>query len=70
MAAILLLSEIMLSPCSRYAKEGLLYIALSASSSYQPSSCSKYIKLNVRLSYNMRVIPNTKCTCPITLNSL
>jgi len=29
-AAILSLSEIMLSPCSRYAKEGLVYITLAS----------------------------------------
>ena len=55
---------------SCYVKEGLVYIAILAPSSYQPSSYSKYIKLNVRLSYDVRVISNAECARPITLKSL
>ena len=69
-AAILLLSEITPSPCSRCAKEGLLYITLLAPSGCQPSSYSKCMKLKMRLFYNMRVISNAKYTRPMTLNSL
>ena len=58
------------SPCSCYAKEGLLYITLLAPSGYQPSFYSKYTKLNMRLSYNVHVISDAKYARSITLNSL
>jgi len=69
-AAILSFSEIMLSPCSWYAKEGLVCIALASPLSWQPSSCLECTKANIQLSYNVRSISNAKCTRSITLNSL
>jgi len=60
----------MLSPCSRYAKEGLVYIALASPLSQQLSSYLECTKANIRLSYNVRSISNAKYTRPITLNSL
>ena len=58
-AVILSLSEIM-PTYSHYAETGLVYIIIIASSSRQPSSCTNYIKLNIRSSYNIRLVFNTK----------
>jgi hypothetical protein len=55
---------------SRYAKEGLVYIALVSPLSWQPSLYSKYTKVNIQLSCNVRSTSNTKYTFFITLNSL
>ena len=49
---IVSLSEIMPS-CSYYAKKKLLYIAIAALSSRQPSFYSKYTKSNIRSSCNV-----------------
>ena len=70
MAIILSLGEVMSPLYSRYAKEGLVYIAIAAPLGRQPSSYSKCIKLNIRSSCDIRVISNAKYTRPITLNSL
>jgi len=59
----------MLSPCSRYAKEGLVYIALASPLSWQPSSYSECTKANIYSSCDIRSISNAKYTRPITLNS-
>jgi hypothetical protein len=59
-AVILSLNEIM-PACSCCTKKGLVYITITALSSYQPSSYSKCIKLNIYLSYNVCSISNTKC---------
>jgi len=69
-AAILLLGKIMLSPCSYYAKKGLVCIALVSPLSRQPSSYLECTKANIYLSYNVRFISNAKYTRLITLNSL
>ena len=66
---ILSLGKIMPSPCSYCLKEGLVYIAISAPSSRQPSSCLECTKLNMRLSCDVRVASNAKYTCPIILYS-
>ena len=39
--------------CSCYMEKKLVYIAIMAPSSCQPSSYNKCIKLNMRLSYNI-----------------
>ena len=58
-AIILSLSEIMSS--YSYCKEKkLVYVTIIALSSYQPSFCVKYTKLNMRLFYNIRLVFNTK----------
>jgi len=69
-AVVLSLGKIILSPCSRYAKEGLVYIILASPLSRQPSSYLECTKVNIYLSYNIRSISNAKYTYPITLNSL
>jgi len=69
MALILLLGEIIPSPCSYCVKEGLVYITLASPLSWQPSSYLECTKANIYLSYDVRSISNAKYTRPITLNS-
>ena len=58
-AVILLLGEIM--PTYSYCVlKGLVYIAIITSLSRQPSSYTKYIKLNMYSSYDVRLVFNTK----------
>ena len=56
---ILLLGEIIPS-CSRYKEKKLVYIIIITLFSCQPSSYIKYTKLNIHLSYNIRLVSNTK----------
>ena len=57
---ILLLGKIM--PTYSYCTEkGLVYIIIIASLSRQPSSYTKYTKLNMRSSCNIRLMFNAKC---------
>ena len=59
-AIILLLNEIMLT-YSYYVLKGLVYIAIMAPSGRQPSFYTKYTKLNMRSSCNIRLVFITKC---------
>ena len=59
-AVIFLLSKIMPTYLCCVLK-GLVYIAIIAPLSYQPSSYTKYTKLNTYSSYNVRLVSNTKC---------
>ena len=59
-AIILLLSKIM-PTYSRCVLKGLVYIAIIAPLGRQPSSYTKYIKLNMRSSCDIRSVSNTKC---------
>jgi len=52
------------------ADKKLVYIIIAAPSGYQLSSYTKCTKLNMRSSYNIRLVSNTKYTHSITLNSL
>ena len=68
-ASIILFSGLMPS-CSYYTEKGLVYIIIANSSAYQPSFCSKCIKLNMCLSYDVYLVSNTKYafyTCLISL---
>ena len=65
-STILSLSKIILA-YSRYSKKKLVYIAIVSPSGRQPSSYTKYIKANMRSSYNVRSISNTKYTRPLRL---
>ena len=47
--ALILLLSIIMPMCSCYTKKKLVCIIIAAPSSYQPSSYSKYIKLNIYL---------------------
>ena len=58
-AVILLLGEIM-PTCFYYIEKGLIYIAIIAPLGRQPSFYTKCIKLNMRSSYNIRLVSNAK----------
>ena len=60
-AVILFLSKV-IPPYNRYSEKELVYIAIASPSSRQPSSYTEYIKANIRSSYNIRSISNTKYT--------
>ena len=60
-STILSLSEVILA-CSRCAKKGLVYVAIASPSGRQPSSYAKCIKANMRSSYNVRSVLDTKYT--------
>ena len=47
--------------CSYCVLKGLVYIIIIAFLSRQPSFYTKYTKLNMRLSCNIRLVFNTKC---------
>jgi len=66
---VLLLGKVILSPYSRYIKEGLVYITLASPLSWQPSFYLECTKVNIYLFYNVRSISNAKYIRPITLNS-
>ena len=57
---ILFLGEIM-PLCFYYMEKKLFYIAILVSFSRQPSFYTKCIKLNMRLSCNIRSVFNAKC---------
>ena len=59
-AVILLLSEIMPS-YSYYKEKKLVYIIIIAPFSRQPSFYIKCTKLNIYLSYNIKLVSNAKC---------
>ena len=58
--SISLNGEIM-SPCSCCAKKGLVYIAIIAPFSYQPSSYFKCTKANTCFLYDVRSVFTNKC---------
>ena len=49
-----------ISPCSCYIKKGLVYIAIMEPFSRQLFFYIKYIKLNMHLSYDIRLVFNAK----------
>ena len=61
---IFLLSKIM-PTYSYYVLKGLVYIAIIAPLGRQPFFYTKYTKLNMRLSCDVRLIFNAKYTCLI-----
>ena len=61
-AVILSLSEIM-PTYSRYVLKGLVCVAIIAPLGYQPFSYAEYTKLNIYLSYDVRLVSNIKCMC-------
>ena len=56
---ILSLGEVILF-YSYYIKKGLVYIAIVALSSHQPSSYFKCTSINMQLSYNIHLVSNIK----------
>ena len=65
-AVILLFSEIM-PTYSCYILKGLVYIIIIALLGCQPSSYTKYTKLNICLFCNIRLVFNIKCMYLIRL---
>jgi len=65
---ILLLGEVILL-CSCCVERGLVYVAIAAPSSRQPSSYLECTFVNMRSSYNICSVSDTKCiyTCLISL---
>ena len=59
-AVILSLGKIM-PTYSRYIEKGLVYIAIIAPLSRQPFSYTKYTKLNIHSSCNIRLVSDAKC---------
>ena len=59
-AVILLLSKIMPS-CSCCEEKKLVYIIIAAPFSRQPFFYIKCTKLNMHLSYNIKLVSNAKC---------
>ena len=68
-AVILLLGKIILT-CSCYILKGLVYMAIIALSSRQPSFYIKCTKSNIRLSYDIRSVSNTKYILPVYFTNL
>ena len=54
------LNSKIISPYSRCMKKGLVYIIIIVPFSRQPSSCSKYTKVNTYLLYNIRLVSTNK----------
>jgi hypothetical protein len=52
---------------SYYIEKGLVYIIIIALFNHQPSSYFKYTKLNIYLSYNIKLISKNKYLCLYTL---
>ena len=59
-AVILLFGKIM-PTYSCCVSKGLVYIIIIALLGRQPFFCAKYTKLNMCLSYDIRLMSNTKC---------
>ena len=59
-----------ISPCSYYAKKGLVYITIIDSFSCQPSFHTKYTKSNTCALCDVRLISFNKCTFPAYFTSL
>ena len=66
--SISLNSEIM-SPCSYYAKRGLVYIIIINPSNCQPSFCLKCTKANTYLLYNVYSVSINKCISGFSYNA-
>ena len=67
---LILLLGVIIFMYSCYTEKKLVYITIVAPFSRQPSSCSKYTKLNICFSCNVRSVSNTKCVFFIYLASL
>ena len=68
-AVILLLGEIILTYFC-YIEKGLVYVIIIAPLGYQPFSYTKCIKLNMYLSYNIKLVSNAKCIFLVYLYTL
>ena len=61
LAASISLNGKIMSPCSCYAKKGLVCVAITAPSSRQLSSCLECTKANTYFSCNVHLVSNNKC---------
>ena len=62
LAAFISLDGKIISPYSYYTKKGLVYVAIIASSNYQPSSYSKCTKANTCSLYDVHLVFTNKYT--------
>ena len=60
LAISIFLDKEIISPYSYYAKKGLVYIIIINPFSCQPSFYTKCTKLNIYMSYNMRLVSLNK----------
>ena len=60
MVTLILLLSVIMPIYFYYTEKKLVYIIIAAPFSHQPSLYSKYIKLNMCSSYNIRLVTNTK----------
>ena len=58
------LDKEIISPYSRYAKKGLVYITITDPFSCQPSFYTKYTKLNIYTLCDMRSVSFNRCAFP------
>ena len=58
---LILLLGVIIPTYSHYTEKKLVYITIAAPFSCQPSSCSKCIKANMRLFYNIYSVSDTEC---------
>ena len=68
--ALILLLGVIMPIYSYYTEKKLVCVIITAPFNYQPSSCFKYIKSNMRLSYNIHSVFNTKDIFLAYLSSL
>ena len=68
--ALILLLGVIMPTYSHCTEKKLVYIIIVAPFNHQPSSCSKYIKLNMRLSCNVYLVFNTEYALLAYLYSL
>ena len=66
---LILLLSVIIPLYSCCAKKELVYIIITAPFSHQPSSYSKYIKLNMCSSYNIKSVSDAKYTFLVYLTS-
>ena len=70
LAIFISLNKEIISPYSYYIKKGLVYIIIINPFSRQPFFYTKYIKLNTRMLYNVRLVLLNKCIFSIYFNIL
>ena len=58
--ALILSLGVIMPIYSYYTEKKLVYVIIAAPSSHQPSSCSKYTKLNIYSSCNVKSVFNAK----------
>ena len=67
---LILLLGVIMPIYSYYTEKKLVYVIIITLFSCQPFSCFKYIKLNIRSSYNIKSVSNIEYIFLISLYSL